>query len=254
MITLLSTTFAPLPDSRRDERVASSLHDTLMSGFAMMFFQHASLLELQRKMPQRRSRCNLETIVGGRHGPSDTQMRDILDGVPRELLRPLLPTLFARRRRAGWAKAGTSTIPSGADRGAYYTLMLDRTDYFNSIQMQYSGYLYRKYRKGQEHFRHTVVAATLVKAGSHRGVPFDVEEGRHADGQDKQDCAINAARRLIPRVRQAHPQLPLIIGGDDLYCHEPFVLALREHRMPSVLGCKPGSHPAVYQEVAAHEA
>jgi hypothetical protein len=50
MIDLLSETCEHIPEVRRPDRVDYSRHDTLMSGFAMMFFQHASLLELQRKM------------------------------------------------------------------------------------------------------------------------------------------------------------------------------------------------------------
>jgi len=71
--------------------------------------------------------------------------------------------------------------------------------------------------------RHTVVSATLVKAGSHRVVPLEVEEVHKHDGQDKQDCAVNAAQRLMGRVRQEHPRRPLGIWGDDLSCHEPFI-------------------------------
>jgi len=85
MITLLSTTCSHIPDLRRADRVDSSLHDPLMSGFALMFFQHPSLLEFQRKRHQRRGRCHLETIFGVHEGPSDSQRRAILDGVPVEL-------------------------------------------------------------------------------------------------------------------------------------------------------------------------
>ena len=132
MIDLLSATFAQFPDSRRPDRVDYSLHDTLLSGFAMLFFQHPSLLEFQRKMQQRRGRCNLETLFGVIQVPSDTQMRDILDGVPPELIRPLLPALFAKIRRAGWAQEFKSTVPSGASQGASSTVMLDGTDDFPS--------------------------------------------------------------------------------------------------------------------------
>ena len=117
MIALLSTTFTHLPDRRRSDRADYSLHDTLMSGFAMMFFQHPSLLAFQRQMKRRRNRCNLETIFGVHNVPSDTQMRDILDGVPVELLRPLLPALFEKIRRCGWTREFTTTVSSGADRG-----------------------------------------------------------------------------------------------------------------------------------------
>jgi len=225
-----------------------------MSGFAMMFFQHPSLLELQRKMKQRRSRCNLETIFGVHDVPSDTQMRAMLDGVPVELIRPLLPALVEKMRCAGGAKEFTSPVSSGEDRGTYDTLMLDGTDYFHATRLQCSGCLQRQDSAGAGHFRHTVVSATLVKAGSHRVLPLDVEEVRNEEGQNKQDGASKAAQRFIPRVRHAHPQLPVVIGGDDLYCHAPCILQLRDHRMHHVLVCKPGSHPEVYREVTAQEA
>ena len=253
MVALLSTTFGSIPDLRQSERVHYSLHDTLMSGFAMMFFQHASLLEFQRKMQQRRGRCNLETIFGVHEVPSDTQMREILDGVPPEWLRQVFPELFAKVRRAGWGKEFTSTVPSGSHQGDYYSAMLDGSDYFHSTSVQCPGCLQRVDANGDVHFRHTVVSATLVKAGSHRVLPLDVEEVRNSDGHAKQDCEVNAAKRLIPRLRQEHPQLPFIIGGDDLYCHEPFIAQWRELRLPHVLVCQPTSHPELSEWVEEME-
>jgi hypothetical protein len=132
MLDVLSTTFGRIPDPRQADRVDYSLHDTLMSGFAMLFLQHPSLLEFQHKMKPRRGRCNLETIFGVHEVPSDTQMREILDGVPPELLRQVLPALFEKVRRAGWAKEFKSTVPSGDHQGDYYTGVLDGSDYFHS--------------------------------------------------------------------------------------------------------------------------
>jgi hypothetical protein len=220
---VLSTTFGLIPDTRCPDRVDYSLPDTLMSGFAMLFFQHPSLLELQRKMQQRRGRCNLETIFGVHEVPSDTQMREILDGVPVALLRQALPELCDKVRRAGWAKECKRTVPSGYHQGDYDTAMLDGRDYFHSTTIECPGCVQRTDANGEVHFRPTGVSATLVKAGSHRVLPLEVEEVRHSDGQDKQDGEVHAAKRLIPRLRQEHPQMPLIVGGDDLYCHEPCI-------------------------------
>jgi len=127
--------------------------------------------------------------------------------------------------------------------------MLAGSDYFHSTHVQCPGCLQRTEANGDVHFRHTVVSATLVKAGSHRVLPLDVEEVRNSDGHDKQDCEVNAAKRLIPRLRQEHPQLRLIIGGDDLYCHEPFITQLRTLRLHYVLVCQPTSHPELYEWV-----
>jgi hypothetical protein len=46
VVDLLSDTFGRLRDPRQADRVTYSLHDTLMSGFALMFFQHASLFRV----------------------------------------------------------------------------------------------------------------------------------------------------------------------------------------------------------------
>ena len=101
------------------DRIDYSVPDTLLSGFAMMFFQYPSLLEFQRKMQQRQGRCNLLTICGVTEVPSETQIREILDGIPTALLRPLLPSLFEKIRRAGWARDFKSPVPSGEHQGAY---------------------------------------------------------------------------------------------------------------------------------------
>jgi hypothetical protein len=207
-------------------------------------------LEFQRKMKQRRGRCNLETLFGVHEVPSDTQMREILDVGPVELLRQALPKLFAKVRRAGWAKEFKSTVPSGYHQGDYDTAMLDGSDYFHSTKVQCPGCLPRTDTSGEGHFYHTVVSATVVKAGSHRVLPVDVEEVRNSDGQDKQECELNAAKRLISRLRQEHPQMPLIVGGDALYCHEPFSAQLRALRLHHVLVCKPTSHVELYEWIA----
>ena len=69
-----------------------------------------------------------------------------------------------------------------------------------------------------------MVGATLVRAGSHAILPLDAEQVRNEDGQQKQDCEINAGKRLVYRIRQQHRQLSLCVMGDDLSAHEPFVL------------------------------
>jgi hypothetical protein len=84
-------------------------------------------------------------------------------------------------------------------------------------------------------------------------MPWAVEEGRNSDGSDTPDGARNAAQRWIARVRQEPPQLPLIIGGDDLYGHEPFIAQWRELRLPHVVVGKPLSHLALYAWVEALE-
>jgi hypothetical protein len=249
IVGLLADTFQRLPDPRHPDRVTFHAHDTLLSGFACMFFQHRSLLQFQRRMKERRGRSNLETLFGVREVPSDSQMREILDPLPIEPLRQLLPLLFEKIRRAGWAKLFKTQLATGHTQGDYYCVALDGTQYFHSTKLECPSCLIKTDQSGQLHYSHSVVAATLVKAGSHKVLPLDVEMVQNSDGQGKQDCELNAAKRLIQRLRAEHRQMSVIITGDDLYSHEPFVELLESQRFHYVLVAKPESHKELFEWV-----
>jgi hypothetical protein len=250
LITILSSHFSILDDHRHPKRINYSLHDTLMTAFAIFFFQHPSLLQFQTAMKQRRGRCNLETLFKVQQLPSETQMRDLLDRVDSQQLRKLLPILFERLRRAGWASQYQTTLDDGRDKGPYYVVALDGTDYFSSTRIACPSCLHRKDREGQIHFYHSVVAATLVKYRSHQIFPLDAEMIANTDGTQKQDCEINAGKRLIGRLRREHPQMAIIVTGDDLYSHQPFIENCLENRLNYVLVAKPESHPEMSEWVS----
>jgi DDE_Tnp_1-associated len=254
IVDLLATRFGAVDDPRTTEQLSYPLHDILMSGFAVMFFQHPSLLQFQRAMAKRRQRCNLQTIFGVRAVPSDTQMREILDVVKPEALRGVLPQLWEKVRRAGWGGRFTTTLPSGEQQGTYYTVALDGSEYFHSTQIQCPHCLRQTDPPGGVHYSHKIVSATVVRAGSHQVLPLDVEEVRNATGESPpQDCELTAGKRLITRLRQEHPQMALILIGDDLYSHVPFVEQLLQLRQHFVLVAKPASHPTLMAAVAAAE-
>src|SRR5215831_8998446 len=56
----------------------------------------------QRRMKERTGQSNLERVFRVAAIPSDTQMREILDGVPTDPLRRVLPQTFEQMRRIGW--------------------------------------------------------------------------------------------------------------------------------------------------------
>lgn len=216
-----------------------------MSAFAMFFFQHPNLLEYQRRMKKKSGRSNLERVFEVEDLPSDTQMREILDGAPIEPLRGVLPEIFERMRRIGWATKFVTDL----DSQKYYTVALDGSEYFHSTKIECPGCLRRKSVKGEINYSHVVVGATLVRTGSHDILPLDAEQVRNEDGQEKQDCEVNAGKRLVRRIRNEHRQLSICVTGDDLYAHEPFIEQLRELRMGFVLVAKPTSHGELFEWV-----
>jgi hypothetical protein len=246
----LATTFAQIEDARDLQRLTWELPAVLMSAFAMLFFQHPSLLEYQRRMKERTGQSNLERVFGVAAIPSDTQIREILDGVPTDPLRRLLPQTFEQMRRIGW----TARFVTEVAGQKYYPVVLDGSEYFHSTQIHCRHCLRQRQANGETHYSHLVVSATVTRAGSHAILPLDVEEVRNRDvEQAPQDCELTAAKRLVKRLRTEHRQLAMCIVGDDLYGHEPLMGELERLRLRYVLVAKPNSHPALFAEVEARE-
>jgi hypothetical protein len=248
-LATLSQTFVNIDDPRLPQRIRFPLHDALMTAFAMFFFQHPSLLQFQIAMKQRRGRCNLESIFGVKQLPSQSQLRDIIDAADSDSLRQLLPIFFEKMRRAGWAQDYQSILSSAGQTTPFYVVALDGTDYFHSQAIACPACLERRDKAGELHFYHTVVAATLVKANSHKVWPLDAEAVRNQDGCQKQDCEINAAKRLLPRLRQEHPHLLMLLTGDDLYSRGPFVELCQQYDFSYVLVAKADSHKEMMEWV-----
>jgi hypothetical protein len=246
---LLATTFAGIADQRDSRRITWELPAVLMSAFAMLFFHHPSLLEYQRRMQKRTGRSNLERVFQVEELPSDTQMREILDGVPTDPLRRVLPQVFEQMRRVGW----TARFVTDVAGTKYYPTVFDGSEYFHSTQIHCPSCLHQRQANGETHYSHVVVGATVTRAGSHAILPLDAEEVHNSDGLQKQDCELTAAKRLVTRLRAEHRQLSLCIVGDDLYAHEPFIQELRARRMSFVLVAKPTSHVTLFAQLAERE-
>src|SRR3989449_3510923 len=94
LFNLVRSGFATIPDYRPSE-TDISLTDALMSAFAMFSLKSPSLLAFDKQ----RAEGNLRTIYGIACVPCDTQMREILDPMSPELLRPLFKSVFRQLQR-----------------------------------------------------------------------------------------------------------------------------------------------------------
>ena len=63
--------------------------------------------------------------------PADTQMRELLAGVPLEPLRRVLPQTCEQRRRVGWTVRFVTAVAGEK----YYPSVLDGSEYFHSMQI-----------------------------------------------------------------------------------------------------------------------
>jgi len=241
LLGLLRSGFADLAE-HRSGKPDIALPDALMSAFALFALKSPSLLAFD----QERTEGNLHTIYGIERVPCDTAMREILDPVEPEFLRPLFMHVFRALQR------GKVLEEMGFVEG-HYLLALDGTGYFSSNQIHCDSCLETHHRNGTITYRHQLLGAALIHPDKRAVIPLMPEPIIKQDGTEKNDCERNAAKRFITKLRQDHPHLKVIVTEDSLSSNAPHIQVLQAHDLQYILGVKEGDHAALFEHVAAAE-
>ena len=239
LYALVGGSFGKIPD-HRDGKSTIPLRDALLSGFAMFSLKDPSLLAFDK----RRSDANLKALFGIGEIPSDTQMREILDPLGPEHLRPVFADVFRQLQR------GKALEPFEFYNGGYL-LSLDGTGYFSSQKIHCPSCQVKKHKSGVVTYEHQMLGAVIVHPEIKEVIPLAPEPIQKQDGSTKNDCERNAARRLLAKIRREHPHLKLIVVEDGLASNGPHVRDLIEYDMHFILGVKPGDHASLFAQVEA---
>jgi len=241
LFRLVRSGFNTIPDHRFPD-AEISLADALMSAFAMFSLKSPSLLAFDKQ----RAEGNLRTIYGIACVPCDTRMREILDPLSPESLRPLFKSVFRHLQR------GKALEPM-AFLEDYYLVALDGTGYFSSTTIHCASCLHKVHRNGSVTYAHQLLGAALIHPDVREVIPLMPEPIVKQDGADKNDCERNAAKRLVAKLRQDHPHLKFIITEDSLSSNAPHIETLHAYDLHYLLGVKEGDHAFLFQQVQAAE-
>lgn len=117
-------------------------------------------------------------------------------------------------------------------QGKYWKVILDGTGLFYFREKHCENCLCRKVKTEEgkivNQYYHKVLEAKIVLSDDiviSIGTEFIENENENVS---KQDCEINAAKRLLSKIKKAYPRLPIILQGDALYATEPFMELCRE--------------------------
>jgi hypothetical protein len=233
--------FAAIPDYRLSE-TEIALTDALMAAFALFSLKSPSLLAFDKH----RVEGNLGTIYGIDHVPCDTQMREILDPVSPESVRPLFKRVFGQLQRG-------KALESMRFLDDYYLLALDGTEYFSSKTIHCTSCLQKTHRNRSITYSHQMLGAALIHPDQRAVIPLMPEPIVKHDGTAKNDCERNAAKRFIAKLRKDHPHLKFIVTEDSLSSNAPHIETLQAHELHYILGVKTGDHTYLFEQVQAAE-
>lgn len=234
--------FDEIPDSRRPGSIRFTMSDTLMSALAMFQFKSPSLLQFEKSARDAQDTTligNLKRLFWIADVPCDTQMRSILDEVSPASLRQAFRGVHSAIQRG-------RMLEEFKVFGDKLVVSIDGTGLFSSTSIHCPQCGVKKRKKGKDEYYHQLLAAVIVSPTQKTVLPMDFEPIIRSDGDTKDCCERNAAKRLIPSIARQYAKRNLIIVEDALAANGPHVKLLREHDMDFVIGAKPAGSASLF--------
>jgi DDE family transposase len=235
LVRLLRQRFETLPEQRRCPTF--SLADTLMAGLALFSLKDPSLLAFSRRALDR----NLRSVFGLQAIPSDTHMREILDAVDPDHLRPVFQDVFRQVQRG-------KLLEDYVFLEGCYLVALDGVEYFRSAKVHCDHCLRCQHHDGTVSYYHQLLAAVIIHPDFPEVLPLAPEPIQRQDGQNKNDCERNAARRWLRQFRKDHPHLRVIVTEDGLSSNAPHIRDLLDEGIHFILGVQESDHPYLFAQ------
>ena len=235
--------FSKISDPREFSRNGvTSLNDHLMSGLAVFGLKCPSLLDYDRKRRDQATEHNLRDLYHVQNPPSDTYLRERLDQVDPNALRPAFKKLFALFQRG-------KGVEEFEYLDGHVLISIDGTGHFSSNNISCPYCCEKKGKNGKPSYYHQMLGACLVHPEKRNVIPLCPEVIVNRDGATKNDCERSASKRFLENFRREHPHLKAIILEDGLSANAPHIHMIQEYNLHYILGAKPGDHEFLFEQL-----
>lgn len=241
LIRTVREQFSKITDTRRQGSIVFTLPDTLCAALAMFQFKWPSLLQFdEASHGDQTVMGNLRRLFWLDEVASDSQMRDILDMVKPGELRKAFRAIHSSAQRG-------KVLEDFALFGNRYLLSIDGTGLYSSTKVKCPQCSVKKHRNGETEYYHQSLAAVIVHPDQKTVLPLDFEPIVKSDGDTKNDCERNAAKRLLLAINQLYSNRPFIVLEDALAANGPHIQALMGYGMEFIINIKPVGNASLFE-------
>jgi len=89
----------------------------------------------------------------------------------------------------------------------------------------------------------------IVHPDREQVLPVFPEAITHQDGESKNDCELNASKRLVKQLREAFPNWPIRVVEDSLFANGPHIKLLNKLKIGYIISVKPDGQKSLFEEV-----
>lgn len=235
--------FSKIPDPREFSKdTVISITDHLMSGLAVFGLKCPSLLDYDRKRSENVIAQNLHDLYHVNTPPCDTYLRERLDQIDPEHIRPAFKQIFALFQRG-------KGLEEFEYLDGHFLISGDGTGQFSSGNVCCPQCCIKEHQNGTKTYYHQMFGACIVHPDRKNVLPLCPELIQNQDGSSKNDCERNACKRFLENFRREHPHLKAILVEDGLSSTAPHIRMIEEFRLKYILGAKPGDHEFLFEQL-----
>ena len=245
LIRIAREQFSRIADARRQGSILFTLPDTLCAALAMFQFKWPSMLQFDEASHGDQTIIgNLRRLYQVGDVASDSQMRVILDPIKPSELRKAFRALHSCAQRG-------KVLEDFAIFDNRYLLSIDGTGLYSSTKVSCPQCCVKTHSNGESEYYHQSLVAVIVHPEQKTVLPLDFEPIVTSDGDKKNDCERNAAKRLLLAIHQHYANRPFIVLEDALAANGPHIQTLKGYGKDFIINIKPVGNAALFE--AMHE-
>lgn len=238
LVGFLRKEFSKFKDHRASNTV-HSLSDIFMCGFAMFSLKYSSLLEFENQNCVESQ--NLQSVFGVSSSCSDSTMRRCLDVQSEKGLKAIQEQLISQLESAGILKDYQVL-------GKYTVVSVDGVEYFRSKKVHCDHCQECQHKDGTISYSHSMLCAAIVSPGKREVFMLNQEPIQKADGATKNDCELNANKRLLEQLGAKYKGYPFLFVEDAIFSNGPNLEIIIENGWEYIINVKPDSHTSLFAQ------
>lgn len=190
-----------------------------MAAIFLFVFKMGSRNQMNLAANDDELRRNVEAVFGFKIAHMDTVnnfFKDLDPAQMEEILAELLRVLIKNK-----------VLPGNKSANGSHLIAIDGSG-DGPATKEDEGTLKKVSKNGKETFYRSIVVASLITANGF-SMPIAIEWIATEDGADKQDCELNAFKRLAQKIKGFFPRLKVCLIGDALYANASLFSICKEN-------------------------
>ncbi len=239
----LTSLFNKLTDKRHSSYIKYSIRTIIMTRLFALICGITSMNDMTKKFNTEQAIKNLSSICGQEldEVPNWQTIQDVFENIKIEEIEDIRTYLVKAIIR--------SKMFDKYRYDGYFQVLVDATG-ISSHDYNLNGNCISKVSKkdGKIKYYKYVLEAKLVFGNIVISLDTEwIENSELNNEKQKQDCEINAFKRMAPRIKKNYPKLKLIITGDALYATTPMINLCNEYHWLYIFNLKKDRLKQVWQ-------